>query len=119
MFDFKNRKKKSKRDTVMKHLKNRFLSRFGIDFQQYHYDSIIAQIHDGRGKHLEKQTNSRHIWLCEIEGKKVVVIYNPVLKMIHTCFPLSWYYSDTWERKNEERKFILFGKNSLDNVADV
>lgn len=94
---------------MKEHVKKRFFQRFGFELTDNMLDSVISQIRKQKSVFLEKQTNTRSVHLVEVSGKKVVVVYNSERKLIHTCFPLSWYNSEIYRKKMKIREYINRG----------
>lgn len=91
---------------MKEHVKKRFFQRFRFELTDNMLESMISQIRKQKSTFLEKQTNTRSLHVVEVNERKVVVVYNSERKMIHTCFPLSWYNSDSYRKKMEIREYI-------------
>lgn len=98
--------KRNKYADMKKHTKKRFYKRFGIQLTNEMIREAISKISSGKADFLEKQSNTRSLFLVDISGKSVIFVYNKERKMFHTCFPRSWYKNEIWNRKEQERKLI-------------
>lgn len=78
------RKRKPKDGSMRTHTKRRVLERFGFWLTDAEYDSMINDIESRREDCIRRQSVSRRWFICNLRGKDVVAIYNPLKKQIHT-----------------------------------
>lgn len=75
----------NKKQTERKHFKKRVNERFGIYVNNEEINRIIADIKIGDAPLVEKQTNRVSVYLTEVQGVKMNVVYDHRRKMLVTC----------------------------------
>ena len=91
-----------------KHLKThtyvRAAQRFGICLDEEKQSSIVADIQNGRGEFVERQSRYKTVWKVKFEGKILGVVYDRRFKSLVTIIPQtdSMYLSQNEDKKVEK-----------------
>lgn len=67
------------------HFKRRIAERCGITVNRHTYRDIIEAIQDNRATFVEKQSNRISVWLLEVQGVQVKVVYDKQRKTLVTA----------------------------------
>lgn len=79
------------------HARRRAMSRFGLTFGRGRQTEAIRQIQSGKAKFLERQSNRVSIWEVEVEGTKMIAVYDGLRHTIATVLtPEQWYEGQCW-----------------------
>ena len=70
------------------HAKRRALQRYDISLNREDLEKIIQLIQTGKGRCIEKQSNTRTIFIVEYKGKDCKVVYDKLRKNICTFLPM-------------------------------
>lgn len=74
------------------HARRRAMARFGITFGRGRQAEAIRQIQSQKARFLKRQSNRVSIWEVEVEGVKMVAVYDASRKAIATVMkPEEWY----------------------------
>jgi hypothetical protein len=76
------------RESTNRHAKYRCLQRYGFELNSQKRYEVIRQIQNNRAKFVESQSNSRSIFLVEIDNASVKVVYDKNRKVIRTVLPM-------------------------------
>jgi len=82
------RRNKSKSKCQNMHAKRRAMERFGINLN---IEQLVKEIQQQQLTFLERQSNIKTLWYKELEGIKVVVVYDSMRKQIATVMPYRYY----------------------------
>lgn len=85
--------RRSKRANNHIHARRRAMERYGIELSQELHQSIVKAIRADKQKRTrwakwqQKITNTRSLWLVEVEGQRLTVIYDKAQKSLVTVLP--------------------------------
>lgn len=83
----------SKRKRQLAHATRRASLRYGFPLTKNDNLNIVRMIIDGKGRHLERQSNRVSVWEVEYNEQKMKVVYDRNRKVIVTCLPMQ----DMWD----------------------
>ena len=70
-----------------RHFSRRLTERYGIWLQPGQYEQLCADIRNGNGRFLERESLTRTHWLLRINEKPVRVVYEKQLSALATALP--------------------------------
>jgi hypothetical protein len=79
-----------KGENQWKHFINRMEERFGIGVSVGKCQGIIKRIQDGRSKFIKKLSNRVSVFLFDIKGDEMHVLYDKKRKSLITAMPRHW-----------------------------
>ena len=101
------RGKKSKTRCQDMHAKRRARERFGINLNT---DQLTKDIQNQKLVFLERQSRIKTLWYQELEGIKMVIVYDSMRKQVATVFSYEWYLNrggkDVAQKTKETNKTI-------------
>lgn len=109
MFTYRKEFKRQSKDSAMKrHCENRFQERFGIRLTKNMVQNMISQITKQKSEFVCAQSRSRTVHIVNVLEKnfRVAVVYNKEKGLIHTIFPVEWIENGSFERYQDQRKFV-------------
>jgi len=78
----------SKTKALVRHAKIRARERYGISLDENKMRSIVRKIQMGHATFLKKQSNRVSIYLIEVDGQMMRVVYDKLRKVLVTCLPM-------------------------------
>ena len=84
----RNKWQQNKRQDTNQHAKVRALERYGVDLTSTKRYDILWQIQSRQAIFVEKQSHTRSIFIVEIDGIKMKVVYNSKAKQLRTVLPM-------------------------------
>ncbi len=69
---------------VKRHLRKRMQQRLGLRLHKHRHQEMISQIQNGVAKFIKRQSNRITLWILEVEGNQVKVVYDSKRKQIVT-----------------------------------
>lgn len=70
------------------HFKKRLFERFGLTINRYKYKEIVDKIQNNQAKRIETQSRRLTLYLVEIQGIPVKVVYDHQRKTVVTTLTL-------------------------------
>lgn len=70
------------------HFKKRLFERFGLTINRYKYKEIVDKIQNNQAKRIETQSRRLTLYLVEIQGIPVKVVYDHQRKTVVTALTL-------------------------------
>ena len=84
----RNKWQQNKRQDTNQHAKIRAFERYGINLTAVKRYDILRQIRSRRAIFVEKQSHTRSVFVVEIDGIKMKVVYNNKAKQLRTVLPM-------------------------------
>lgn len=81
----KKKKSLSKIKAQRVHFKRRVDKRFGIEINRHKHREIVQTIQNGKAKLVGRQSNRLTVWMVEIQGSEVKVVYDKLRKTLVTA----------------------------------
>ena len=78
--------KKSKKQAIKIHFKNRCFERLGVSATKADIDEMKHDIRKNKAKFLERKSRSRTLWLIERWQQEFVAVYDNNKKDFVTCY---------------------------------
>jgi hypothetical protein len=86
MAPMRNRRKKSSVDSE-RHFRRRMAERYGLWITSPEYHALCADVRNGRGRPLFRESNTRTHWLIAVGGVTVRVVYDKTVGALATALP--------------------------------
>lgn len=80
-------RRKSKKESEMKHLKRRWISRVGEEMNKQLHGKIVEAIQLGNSKVVERQSNRVTIHKITLDKEPLTVVYDRLRKQVVTVLP--------------------------------